>query len=90
MRLNVGDKLVCILHDVDKLTYGKMYEVIHIRNYTFADDICISDDNNTKWWFEQIKDTGSANNYAGGWQCWTMWFVTEKEWIRDIKISSIL
>lgn len=89
MRLNIGDKLVCILKDVNDLTYGKTYEVIYVRDLSYSDDICILDDNNTNWWFEQIRDTGSINDYVGGWQCWTMWFVTEKEWNRDQKIDKL-
>lgn len=87
MRLNVCDKLVCILKDVKDLTYGKTYEVIYVRD-SYSDDICILDDNNTNWWFEQIRDTGSANDYVG-WQCWAMWFVTEKEWNRDQNIDKL-
>ena len=68
------------------MTYGKSYEVVNTRNY-LTDDICIRGDDGLSWWFEQIKDPNSSNLgdiiYAGGWQCWTMWFITEKEWSRD-------
>lgn len=93
MRLNKGDKIICILENTNDLTYGKSYEVVNTRNY-LTDDICIIGDDGLSWWFEQIKDPNSSNLgdiiYAGGWQCWTMWFTSEKEWSRDQKINEIL
>lgn len=93
MRLNKGDKIICILENTNDLTYGKSYEVVNTRNY-LTDDICIRGDDGLSWWFEQIKDINSSRLgdiiYAGGWQCWTMWFITEKEWSRDQKINEIL
>lgn len=84
MRLNKGDKIVCIMNDIDGLTYGKSYEIVHTKKhndfYSQEDDICIKDDMNLNWWFGQIGTT----------ECWTMWFVTEQQWIRQQKLDQII
>lgn len=84
MRLNEGDSIVCIMSDIDDLTYGKSYEIVHTRKPTQfrpeEDDICIKDDKNLNWWFGQIGTT----------ECWDMWFVTEKQWERQQKIDQLL
>lgn len=84
MRLSEGDKIVCIMDDIDGLTYGKSYEVINTRlPHQFAtqeDDICIKDDMNLNWWFGQIGTT----------ECWAMWFVTEQQWNRQEKLDQLI
>ncbi len=84
MRLNVGDEIVCY-NPIGDLVYGKTYTIIRTREKSkwCGDDICI-DDNDKKfdgnWWFGQIGET----------ECWTNWFVTKKEWIRDNKLNELL
>ena len=84
MRLSEGDKIVCIMDDIDDLTYGKSYEIVSTRNpsefYPQEDDICIKDDMNLNWWFGQIGAT----------ECWTTWFVTEQQWNRQKKIDQLI
>ena len=79
MRLNVGDEIVCY-NPFGDLVYGKTYTVIRIREKSkwCGDDICI--DLGGDWWFGQIGET----------ECWTNWFVTKKEWIRDNKLNELL
>lgn len=78
MRLKKGNILVCILEDMEDLTYGKRYEIVHTRD-GFEDDICIKDDLNLNWWFGQVGVSES----------WVGWFVTEKQWERDEKLQKI-
>ena len=87
MRLNKGDKIVCIVSDIGDLTYGKLYEVTNTRGlykrpWTFEmeDDICITDDMGFNWWFGQIGES----------ECWDMWFVTEQQWNRQQKLDKLI
>ena len=54
---------------------GKEYIVTN----THGDDICILDDGGSNWWFGQIGET----------ECWTSWFIPEKEWLRDKKLKEL-
>ncbi len=80
MRLQIGDKIYCKV-DGSLLTLGKGYVVIHTRSKDRwnGDDICILDDDGSNWWFGQIGET----------ECWTNWFVSEKEWLRDKKLKEL-
>lgn len=81
--LKVGDKIVCIKHEITDLTYGKTYVVTQTRNRSLRGDdkdICIVDDGGYNWWFGQI----------GYFEPWTMWFVSEIDWNRDKKIEKII
>ena len=89
MRLKVGDKIYCVA-DVNDLTKNKYYEVINVRKGNFSicdnltsylsyDDICIKDDTGCNWWFGQIGET----------EPWTIWFISEKEWLRKIKLEKL-
>ena len=82
MRLIKGDILVCIMKDIDDLTYGKSYEIVYVRGQKTLreDDICIKDDRNLNWWFGQIGES----------ECWTMWFVTEQQWNRQNKLDQLI
>ena len=89
MRLKKGDKIVCVMRGIDDLTYGKSYEVVHTREPIISisneflsreDDICIKDDRNLNWWFGQVGTS----------ECWTMWFITEKQWIRQQKLDQLI
>ena len=82
MRLKKGDILVCIMKDIDDLTYGKSYEIVYVRGQKTLreDDICIKDDRNLNWWFGQIGES----------ECWTMWFVTEQQWNRQNKLDQLI
>jgi hypothetical protein len=84
MRLEIGDELVCILVDTYGLTYGKVYKVAYVRESNICDDICIKDDGGMNWWFAQV-DTDPDE-----WQCWNKWFVTKKEWDRDMKLNQLI
>ena len=79
MRLDKGDIIVCVLDDMDDLTYGKSYEIVYTRISGHEDDICIIDDRNLKWWFGQVGVSES----------WVSWFVTEKQWKRDEKLQKL-
>ncbi len=84
MRLEVGDKIHCkeiIGGNGHGLTLDKGYVVIHTRTKDRwnGDDICILDDDGSNWWFGQIGET----------ECWTNWFVSEKEWLRDKKLNEL-
>ncbi len=72
--LRDGDKIYCKV-DMSNLTKDKCYIVNIYSNST----ICIKDDNGHSWWFGQI----------GQLEPWDMWFVTEKQWIRDKKLKDI-
>jgi hypothetical protein len=76
--LNIGDKIVCV-HPMEELTYGKTYDIIHVRKLITIEDICIIADDGIKWWFGQIGHT----------ECWTKWFVTELEWKRNSILNII-
>lgn len=82
MRLVIGDKIYCkkLIGD-DGLTLGKVYEVVSVRSKSRfnGDDICILDDDDIDWWFGQIGET----------ECWTNWFVSEKEWLREKKLNQL-
>lgn len=81
MRLVIGDKIYCKEVIGDGLTRNKGYEVVNVRSKTriYGDDICILDDGGAYWWFGQIGET----------ECWTNWFISEKEWIREIKLKQL-
>jgi hypothetical protein len=64
---------------VDDLTIGKTYEVIQIRDFP-EKDICIKSNDGYNWWFGQV---GSS-------QPWTMFFITETEFIRNQKIEKLI
>jgi len=81
MRLKIGDKIYCKKILGDGLTLDKWYQVIHTRpkDRWNGDDICINDDSGQHWWFGQIGVT----------ECWTNWFVSEKEWLRQDKLNKL-
>jgi hypothetical protein len=86
MKLKDGDKIYCTVDNVNNLTKNKCYEVIKTRENIYSgilrkkvDDICIKDDTGLKWWFGQI----------GEFEPWTMWFITEKEWLRNEKLKEL-
>jgi len=82
MRLKVGDKIYCkkLIGD-NGLTLGEEYIVTNTRpkDRWNGDDICILDDSGQNWWFGQIDET----------ECWTNWFISEKEWIRENKLNEL-
>jgi hypothetical protein len=81
MILSVGDIIYCKEVLSEDLTLDKGYQIIHTRHKDRwnGNDICINDDSGANWWFGQIGET----------ECWTNWFVTEKEFIRNKKISEL-
>ena len=83
MRLSVGDKIYCklVIEPSNGLTIGKEYIVTNTRPRSRwnGDDICILDDGGSNWWFGQIGET----------ECWTTWFISEKEWLRDKKLKEL-
>lgn len=82
MKLSVGDKIYCkLVIPSDGLTIGKEYIVTNTRPKSrwHGDDICILDDGGSNWWFGQIGET----------ECWTSWFIPEKEWLRDKKLKEL-
>ena len=81
MRLEIGDKIYCYKLVGDGLTLDKSYKVVNIRSRDRwnGDDICILDDSGSNWWFGQIGET----------ECWTNWFISEKEWIRNNKLNEL-
>lgn len=84
MRLEIGDKIYCkevIGNSEHGLTLDKAYEVVHTRprDRWNGDDICINDDFGSNWWFGQIGET----------ECWTNWFISEKEWLRENKLNEL-
>jgi hypothetical protein len=63
-----------------KLTLDKCYVIIYtVQTNWVNDDICINADDGSDWWFGQI----------GEMDCWTSWFVTEKEWLRDKRLTEL-
>jgi hypothetical protein len=82
MRLEVGDKIYCKGVIGDGLTLSKEYVVTNTRPKSRwnGDDICILDDDGQNWWFGQIGET----------ECWTNWFISEKEFIREEKLNDLL
>jgi hypothetical protein len=82
MRLKIGDLIVCKEVLGKGLTLNKSYEVINTRpkDRWNGDDICIKDDNNINWWFGQIGES----------ECWTNWFISEKQWVRDEKLKKLV
>ena len=81
MRLEIGDKIYCKNNQMGELTLDKGYEVVHTRprDRCNGDDICINDDFGSYWWFGQIGET----------ECWTNWFISEKEWLRENKLNEL-
>ncbi len=84
MRLEIGDKIYCKSAEattLGELSLDKAYEVVHTRprDRWNGDDICILDDNGSNWWFGQIGET----------ECWTNWFISEKEWLREKKLNEL-
>ena len=79
-RLVKGDTIICIMKDIEDLTYGKEYEITYTRLSGHEDDICIKDDLNHNWWFGQVGVSES----------WESWFVTKKQWERDEKLYILL
>lgn len=80
MRLKVGDKIYSKVSSSD-ITLDKAYVVTQVRDKTHwtGDDICILDNSGLNWWFGQIGET----------ECWTGWFISEKEWIRNKKLEEL-
>ncbi len=76
--LKVGDRIVCVKEVVD-LTVDRIYQVINVREHP-EKDICIKGDDGYNWWFGQMGST----------EPWTIFFVTEKEFIRNQKIDKII
>lgn len=88
MRLKIGDKIYCYKLVGEGLTLGEEYIITNVRfggnreeeqNQKQYDYICILDDNGTNWWFGQIGET----------ECWTSWFISENQWIRNNKLKEI-
>jgi hypothetical protein len=79
MRLMVGDMIYCIDDSIENLTKDKPYLIINTRTFN-TNDICIKGDDGINWWFGQIGET----------ECWTNWFLSEKEWLRDKKLKELL
>lgn len=84
MRLEIGDKIYCkeiVGGNGHGLTLDKAYEVVHTRprDRWNGDDICILDDAGANWWFGQVGET----------ECWTNWFISEKEWLREKKLNEL-
>ena len=80
MRLKVGDKIYSKVSS-SGLTLDKAYVVTQVRGKTYwtGDDICILDNSGLNWWFGQIGET----------ECWTDWFISENEWIRNKKLEEL-
>ena len=76
MKLEVGDKLVCV-NLLERLEYGKTYTIIEARLNYDEEDICIDVDG--PWWFGQI----------GFSEPWTNWFILEKQWTRNKKLEEL-
>lgn len=74
MRLKVGDKIYSKVSS-SGLTLDKAYVVTQWS----GDDICILDNSGLNWWFGQIGET----------ECWTGWFISEKEWVRNKKLEEL-
>jgi hypothetical protein len=55
------------------------YTNVRTRSFNNGDYICILDENGNNWWFGQIGET----------ECWTSWFISEKQWIRNNKLKEI-
>lgn len=81
MRLEIGDKIYCKKLINDDLTLGEEYIVTNTRPRSrwCGDDICILDDSGSNWWFGQIGET----------ECWSNWFISEKEWLREQKLNKL-
>jgi hypothetical protein len=84
MRLEIGDKIYCkevIGNSEHELTLDKGYVIVHTRprDRWNGDDICILDDAGANWWFGQVGET----------ECWTNWFISEKEWLRENKLNEL-
>jgi hypothetical protein len=85
MRLEIGDKIYSKRGEdkllSDCITSDKAYEVTHTRPKSRfnGDDICILGDDGIAWWFGQIGET----------ECWTNFFISEKEWLREKKLNQL-
>ena len=81
MILKIGDIIYCKYVLSEVLTLNKGYQIINTRpkDRFNANDICINDDDGANWWFGQIGES----------ECWTNWFVTEKEFIRNKKLTEL-
>jgi len=79
MRLEIGHKIYC-KEVIGELTLGEEYIVTNTRPRDIwnGDDICILV-NGSNWWFGQIGET----------ECWTNWFISEKEWLREQKLNKL-
>lgn len=75
MMLKIGNIIYCEKVLGEGLTLNKGYQIIQWD----GNDICINDDSGANWWFGQIGET----------ECWTNWFVTEKEFIRNKKLTEL-
>ena len=78
MILKIGDIIYCKKVLGEGLTLNKGYQVIHTSD-RWNGKFSINDDSGTNWWFGQIGET----------ECWTNWFITEKEFIRDKKLKEL-
>jgi len=87
MLLKDGDVIYCKSTTMSGLTKDKKYIVVDTRpahrssssGFGSEADICIESDHGHNWWFGQI---GSS-------ECWTNWFISEKEWNRNIKLEEL-
>ncbi len=77
MMLKIGDVLVCI-RPLAGLEYGKSYTIVRTRIDFGNHDICIYC-KDQPWWFGQ---TGTS-------ECWTNWFVLEKDWKRNERLKEL-
>lgn len=80
MMLKIGDVLVCV-RPMDGLEYGKSYAIVRTRISTepvWYHDICVYC-KDMPWWFGQ---TGTS-------ECWTNWFVLEKDWKRNERLKEL-
>ena len=81
MKLEVGDKLVCV-NVLDRLVYGETYTIVDTTIHYGEEDICIDVDGqwslNSLW----IGQIGSS-------EPWTNWFVLEKQWTRNKKLKEL-
>ena len=58
----------------------KLRLLLFIKSLEFnGDDICILDDSGSNWWFGQTGET----------ECWTNWFISEREWLRNNKLNEL-
>lgn len=83
LRLKRGD-IIISKSKMDGLTYGKEYTITNICSWSMGvakvGDISITDDGGKEWWFGQIGDDESWDNF----------FIDKKQWDRDKKINSVI